>query len=86
MAHEILGDACAFIPGSNGAKNRYMKIGVAMKDHQGRMSLKLDTLPLSGSSWEGWINIFPRQDGRDKAVTEGVRARAFDEPDDDIPF
>lgn len=54
MAKKILGDACAFIPGVAGGKNRYMKIGIAMTDGD-RISLKLDTLPIPGAGWKGWV-------------------------------
>ena len=73
MAKKILGDACAFIPAAPGGKNRYMKIGIALTDGD-RISLKLDTLPIPGAGWEGWVNIFPIAGTR--RVVE----------DDDIPF
>ena len=93
MAKKILGDACAFIPGVAGGKNRYMKIGIAMTDGD-RISLKLDTLPLPGTGWEGWVNIFPSSnDTSNKPVP--AFAGPLDTPragtrrvveDDDIPF
>lgn len=73
MAKKILGDACAYIPAAPGGKNRYMKIGIALTDGD-RISLKLDTLPIPGTGWEGWVNIFPIAGTR--RVVE----------DDDIPF
>jgi len=85
MSRTILGDACAFIPGKNGEKNRYLKLGLAMKDDSGRLSLKLDTLPLPGSDWEGWINVFEREPAAIPVRTAPPRY-APDDLDDDIPF
>ena len=91
MAKEIIGDACAFIPG-HGDKNRYIKLGIAMKEGD-RISIKIDTLPLPGCGWEGWINIFPNK-GELRAINPSAAARpaikpgasGFDDMADDIPF
>ena len=91
MSKEILGDACAFIRGINGDKNRYPRIGIAMKDGE-RISIKLDTIPID-KTWEGWINIFPRdeaqrplQSTRPSSPTRYPNVPSTDFPDDDIPF
>lgn len=99
MSKEILGDACAYIaPTVRGGKARYHKIGIAMRDSDGdRISLKLDTLPLPGSGWEGWINIFPSErqprpaDPRDRAVETSIPGKSpgasgFNNFEDEIPF
>jgi len=97
MAKEVIGDACAYIPGPRqGDKARYHKIGIAMQEGD-RLSLKLDTLPLPGTGWTGWINIFPNDrparpaDPRDQSVGQSLPPRAagasgFDDMEDDIPF
>jgi len=95
MAKEIIGDACAYIPGVNGVKNRYFKIGTGMRDGD-RISVKIDTIPLPGLGWDGWVNIFPRQDplGPVPAFAGPPPARqrrppgpsGFDDLADDIPF
>lgn len=78
MAKTVLGDACAYIPGTNGGKNRYLKIGIAMEEGS-RISIKIDTLPLPGCGWDGWINIFERT-----AVSPPVPFNGIDEKD--LPF
>lgn len=96
MAKEIMGDACAFIPGKNGDKNRYFRIGTALRDGD-RVSLKIDTIPLPQSGWDGWVNIFPKEaQGIAKPLAAGIAARpydraragasGFDDLEDDIPF
>jgi hypothetical protein len=67
----LIGDACAHIPAhANGGKAAYRQIGKAFKDGDGdgdRISIKIDTLPLPGSGWEGWINVFPPKQDLDPA-------------------
>ncbi len=44
-------------------KKRYQRVGAVFEDEQGRMSLKLDAVPV-GQFWSGWISFFeprPRQ-------------------------
>lgn len=59
---------CGPDPGRPG-KRRYVQIGAAFHDGE-RLSLKIDCLPLEGSGWTGWVNVFdhskggdPREDG-----------------------
>lgn len=92
MSREIIGDACAFIKTPEGQPNRYLKLGLAMKEGD-RLSLKLDTLPLPGCGWDGWINVFPHKDREGKtppAIALRTQRAAVSEDwhnmDDDIPF
>ena len=89
MTREIIGDACAFIKQAPPSMHSYVKIGVAMKDEAGRISLKLDSLPFD-PKWEGWINIFPRDlpSNNPRAdYTSPAPARSFSDFDyDDHPF
>lgn len=87
MAKEFLGDACAFIPGPQGeGKNKYYRIGSAYRDGE-RISFKIDTLPLAGSSWEGWVNVFPRglQDNNPRSKSPSA-SHLSSLMDDDLPF
>ena len=79
MSLEFIGDACAFIIAK--PKNKYPRIGAAFKDsNDGRIAIKLDSLPLSDVAWDGWINIFPPKTGQERAK--------WNDPikDDDCPF
>ena len=85
MTKEIIGDACAFIKGVAGAKNRYPRIGIAMREGD-RISIKLDTLPID-KAWDGWINIFPREPTpAPLQSTSPYAPRNPDFLDDEIPF
>lgn len=46
-------------------KNRYVNIGKAFTDDEGRISLKLETIPCS-PDWNGWVSLFPvkKRDGQ----------------------
>lgn len=47
--------ACVFVNG----ERRYIPIGRLLTDENGRISLKIDTLPLPSVDWKGWVNFFP---------------------------
>lgn len=92
MSKELLGDACAFIAAKErGGKNRYPKIGTAFKDStDGRISIKIDALPIAGDNWQGWINIFPPRERTAKPKMPGddkpYGTVMGDGLEDDIPF
>lgn len=46
-------------------KKRFSTCGSAFSDDQGRISIKLDTIPV-GPDWSGWLSLYPadRKDGR----------------------
>ena len=58
MTREVIGDACAYFPAEYGGKTRYAKLGTAFREDN-RISIKIDTLPVAGSNWQGWVNILP---------------------------
>jgi len=37
---------------------RWVTIGSVYEDEQGRLCIKVDTLPRDPSSWTGWINVY----------------------------
>lgn len=83
---DLIGDACAMIPGKDGGKSTYRKIGTAFTDNQARVVLKIDTLPLFGSGWEGWVNIFERKPQAPSSPHPRQRRSSISDMDDDIPF
>lgn len=62
-------------------KKTYVHVGRATTDDEGRIAVKLDTLPLTGANWLGWLNLFPVDEDRKRTA-----ARVPGEFDDDIPF
>jgi len=97
-SQQLTGDACAYIKGENGEKNRYLKMGTAILRSDNSLSLKLDTIPLGNSGWQGWVNVFWK-DAQGQNIARPPAARpvapayahvggktGFDDMDDDIPF
>lgn len=87
MSKIAIGDFCAHVPsGQAGVKGTYKKIGVVFRDSErGGLSVKIDTLPLPGSGWSGWCNVFEEQ-GKPAAPQPRSFAPATSFPEDDIPF
>ena len=82
-------------------KARWLKIGTVFKHDDGGTSIKLDSLPIGLPEWNGWVNVFKREDQRQggsaqqPAPHRGNGASGgnghqpqqnFDDFDDDIPF
>lgn len=72
-------------------KKRYMTIGVVMEADDGRLSLKMEALPVT-PAWSGWISFFepkqydnarPQQGGAPQQRTAHQMA---DDAGDSIPF
>lgn len=92
MSKIFIGDACAYIPAKGTQKAKYPKIGAAFRDDKDdRISLKIDSIPIATSGWEGWLNVFPpktstatrpKMPGDDKPYGTVMG----DGLEDDIPF
>ena len=39
-------------------KKRYLTVGTAFTDDQGRISLKLEAMPVT-PEWSGWLSLYP---------------------------
>ena len=87
MSKIAIGDFCAHVPsGQAGVKGTYKKIGVVFRDSErGGLSVKIDTLPIPGSGWVGWCNIFEEQD-KPAAPRPRPPIASNPFPEDDIPF
>lgn len=58
-------------------KKRYVTVGAVFEDDKGRMSLKIESLPVGGE-WNGWVSFFtPKEPAK-----QGKPANDFD----DAPF
>ena len=76
-------------------KKRYQNIGSVFENEDGRLSLKLDAIPV-GPEWSGWISFFePKaRDGQEPRPQptrhERAKVNAYqpepEEEQDDIPF
>lgn len=79
-------------------KKRYINVGTVFEDDQGRLSLKLDAVPV-GQEWSGWISFFepkpremsPAQQAHSEAKANGYQPGStkdggFGGMSDDIPY
>jgi len=75
-------------------KARWLRIGSVFRHDDGSTSIKLDCLPLGLPDWNGWVNVFPREERRDEPPTRNAAPPRSaprpprPEPDwsDDVPF
>lgn len=79
-------------------KKHYQKVGTVFESEDGRLSLKLDTLPV-GPHWSGYLSFFEPRPRDARPAPERQRRSADqngappppavpveDDDDDDIPF
>ncbi len=77
-------------------KARWLKVGTLFRHDDGGLAIKLDCIPLGVPEWNGWINVFKREEHAPRAAGHGARQAppqaapaAYGGPvefDDDIPF
>lgn len=90
--HDLVATVGEYTDRSGETKKRYQKCGAAFTDEQGRISLKLDALPVS-PEWSGWISLYEPRDGdggrqpRDgQQTTQRHAPHGGRAAQDDIPF
>lgn len=98
--HDVVATVGEYKKGDE-TKKRYSNVGSLFTDEDGRMSIKLDTVPCS-PDWSGWLSLYPvrdkddresdRRQGRDRTpqdTTYNGRPAAgpvADDELDDVPF
>lgn len=63
-------------------KKRYVNVGAGFCDDQGRLSIKLETVPV-GPEWSGWLSLYPvkeRAETRPAAARQSAPAAQEDNP------
>lgn len=67
MAAEYMGDVCTitgkYKDQQGNEKNRYLKVG-AWFDNEGRISVKLEAIPLPDEKGSVWLSLFIKQDNQ----------------------
>lgn len=93
MSKDFAGFIKAHCPGKGkDGKPRYITMGSAYKDSAtGNVSFKIDSLPIEGSGWSGWCNVFQENEmdrsGARPATGTPSKSRFTPQLDeDDIPF
>ena len=88
--HDIVGTVGEYTDNNGDTKKRYQKCGIAFTDDQGRLSLKLEAMPVT-PDWSGWLSLYPKKEydapQRQNGPTNNpVRQQPLDEPEDSIQF
>jgi len=89
--HEVKATVGEYTGQDGKPKKRYVNIGSAFTDDQGRVSIKLDAVPVS-PEWSGWLSLYPvERNGSQpapqrQAPTRTPKPAPLDDDGDDIPF
>ena len=89
--HDVTATVGSYTNREGDEKKRYVNVGKAFTDDYGRISIKLETIPV-GPEWSGWLSLYPAKTREERE--ESYRGNASspkttatpDEDDDDIPF
>jgi len=70
-------------------KKRYQNCGVATKNEEGQIGIRLNAAPIS-PDWNGWLNLYPKNNTesskpRQQQQQQKQPGQTF-QGDDDIPF
>lgn len=102
ITHKVLATTGTYKDRNTGeGKKRYTQVGVLFTGDDGRMSIKMECIPV-GQEWSGWLSIYPMEERQGQAPRQQQRRPATQqEParqegegynaadamaDDDIPF
>lgn len=96
LKYEVMASNGEYKDREGNTKKRWKQYGAAYEQDDGRLSIRLDAIPV-GPNWSGWFQLFEpkdRQQGsqqssaRDYARESGGRGRSMQDMDDEseIPF
>ena len=74
--HDIVATVGKYTNREGEEKKRYVKIGAAFGDDEGRLSLKIDAFPCS-PEWSGWLSLYPvEREGATREQNREMQAKA----------
>ena len=91
--HDVVATTGEYTNREGEKKKEYTPVGKAFTDDQGRISIKMKTIPV-GPEWSGWLSLYPakerdQQYPQQRPVQRSLPPAAVqtdDHEDDDIPF
>ena len=86
--HDVVATVGTYKDRDGNEKKRYVNCGSAFLDDSGRMSIKLETIPVS-PEWSGWISLYAveKRDAPAPApATDRYRGAPGGLDGEDIPF
>jgi hypothetical protein len=63
--HDVTATVGEYTAANGAVKKRYVNVGSLFTGDDGRMSIKLESIPV-GQEWSGWLSIFPVKDKDDR--------------------
>lgn len=76
--HDVTATIGEYKNGQGETKKRYINVGSAFTDEQGRVSIKLDAVPVN-PEWSGWLSLYPVKE-RDGGRPESRQTSQRPEP------
>jgi len=87
--HDVVATIGTYKGNDGSDKKNYLNVGKAFTDDQGRLSLKLDAVPVT-PEWSGWLSLYERKEKEQRqqqAQTQRpARPAPLDPDEDDIPY
>jgi len=88
--HDLVATIGSYTTKSGEEKKRYTKCGAVFTDDDGRLSIKMDSVPVS-SEWSGWFSMYPKKEYDDapqqsRQSSEPARQSASGSGDGKVPF
>lgn len=72
--HDVCATIGEYTNSAGEKKKRYITVGSAFTDEQGRLSIKLDAVPVT-PEWSGWLSLYePKPKGENKPPSQSYRA------------
>lgn len=60
ITHDVAASIGEYTNNQGETKKRYVNVGKVFSSEDGRMSIKLDAVPV-GPNWSGWLSLYPIQ-------------------------
>jgi len=59
--HDVVATVGEYTNNAGETKKRFQKCGIVLTNEDGRMSIKLESIPVT-PDWSGWLSIYPKRD------------------------
>ncbi len=89
--HDAVATVGEYTNNAGEKKKRFVNVGKVFTDDQGRVSIKMETIPV-GPAWSGWLSLYPRKDENQHQQRQGGQRTAAPAPvpavedEDHVPF
>ena len=75
--HDVVATTGEYTNREGEKKKNYTNVGKAFTDDQGRISIKMTSIPV-GPEWSGWLSLYPaKEKGQGERPPEGIRSPEY---------